>query len=139
MDALGIFWLVLYSVIGVWALLKLKSTSTTTNQEKKDSHEPHSVKGITEGNERPSKRITFAKHICNNSSDGSNKKASGYDYKDRCHHSKTSIASGENDSQPNQNDTEKGTFIAATKAKGARLISWRLSIFMSTPLLGITR
>ena len=106
MDALGIFWMVLYSAIVIAALVKLKSTSSASKQaskqDKNDDHESHSVKSITEGQERMCDHITLTERTCNECCDSSNEETSSSDYKNGFHHVISSIPCRKLSSQSQQ-------------------------------------
>jgi len=75
MDALGVFWLVSYSVIGIIAIIKLKSTSTR-NQHNGDDDKSERVNSITEVQKRSRSRAVVSQTTSNRCCNCGDKKAS---------------------------------------------------------------
>lgn len=105
MDALGIFWIVIYSIIAIISFIKLRTSSSsssdkTGNQDNSDSRKPYCIGGITERQQGISKCILFLKHTRNKCRNASNDKTGDCDYEDSLNHSKTSIAGRGNGGQP---------------------------------------
>ena len=106
MDALGIFWLVLYSIIGIVTFIKLRaSSSTTRNQHSGYDDKTKSVNSITEVQKGSSSRVILSKNTSNRSCNSTDKKASNNNDENTFHHSKASIDGVGSHSQPKQNDT----------------------------------
>ena len=109
MDALGIFWIVLWSIIVIVSFIKLRIASSpsnkTANQDNNDSHKSYCIGGITESYQRISKLIPFLKHRRNKCRNSTNDKTGECDYEDSFNHGKASIASSRKTSQSQQRRT----------------------------------
>jgi len=100
MDALGIFWIVLYSIIAILAYIKLRTTSSaspnkTTNKDNSDSRKSYCINSITKSLQYISNYIPFFKHRRNKCRDATNNKTGNCDYEDSLNHSNNSIAGEE--------------------------------------------
>lgn len=84
MDALGIFWLILFSVIAIIAFVKLRTSSTTKktgNNNNRNSGNSERIYSIAEGNKGFSKDIAIREDTGNKSSNSSDNKARNSDDK----------------------------------------------------------
>jgi hypothetical protein len=97
MDAMGIFWMVLYSTIAIITgikLMKLRATSSSSSASKEarnqygdNSSESESINGAAESQEGLCDCIALTKRACDKGRDSSNEKAGDRNPKDSFQHS----------------------------------------------------
>jgi hypothetical protein len=91
MDALGIFWLVLYSIIGIVVLLKLRLTSPSSNHHKNNDNKSDCIKSIAQIKKGFCKYVPTRKRINDSSCDNCNKETGSHNNKDSFQHSRGSL------------------------------------------------
>jgi hypothetical protein len=104
-DTLGIFWIVIFSILAIVSFIEMRRSSSVSSPKKADNHnnsnnhKPYCIDGITERQQGLGERISISNYTCDKCCKTSNDETGDYDNKDSFPHNKTSITVNQNTSQ----------------------------------------